>query len=153
METARTVPPPHNDPLFLAIVPDEVLKQVITEGRTGTPMTAFEMEMGGPLTKTQIDILAKGIKKRWASADEVKKQPPPYLLSSAKAGDKKAGLKVFARDCAMCHGERGQGGDVAGAINDTAFLCSSAIRYCDATSSLAGPILACPTTSREGMPT
>src|SRR5579875_713667 len=47
--------PPHNDPLFLAIVPDEVLHQVITEGRTGTPMTAFAKDRGGPLTKKQID--------------------------------------------------------------------------------------------------
>lgn len=113
--------PPHNDPLFLAIVADEVLKQVITEGRTGTPMTAFAKDKGGPLTNKQIDIVAKGIKQRWA-APEVKDKPPPYLLSSAKAGDKKAGLKVFARDCAMCHGERGQGGDDAGAINDPPFL-------------------------------
>jgi mono/diheme cytochrome c family protein len=114
--------PPHNDPLFLAIVPDEVLKQVITEGRMGTPMTAFAKDRGGPLTSKQIDIVAKGIKQRWAAPEEVKDKPPPYLISSAKAGDKKAGLKVFAHECAMCHGERGQGGDVAGAINDPAFL-------------------------------
>jgi cytochrome c oxidase cbb3-type subunit 3/ubiquinol-cytochrome c reductase cytochrome c subunit len=114
--------PPHNDPLFLAIVPDEVLHQVITEGRTGTPMTAFAKDKGGPLTKKQIDIVAKGIKQRWAAPEKLKEKPPPYLLSSAKVGDKKAGLKVFARDCAECHGERGQGGDDAGAINDPTFL-------------------------------
>lgn len=121
--------PPHNDPLFLAIVPDEVLHRVITEGRTGTPMTAFAKDKGGPLTRKQIDIVAKGIKQRWAAdafprgaREREGRQPPPYLLSAAKAGDKKAGLKVFARDCAMCHGERGEGGDDAGAINDPAFL-------------------------------
>lgn len=113
--------PPHNDPLFLAIVPDEVVKQVITEGRTGTPMTAFAKDKGGTMTIRQIDIVAKGIKTHWGAAEKAKKTPP-YLLSTAKTGDKKAGLKVFARDCAMCHGERGQGGDDAGAINDRAFL-------------------------------
>jgi cytochrome c oxidase cbb3-type subunit III len=114
--------PPHNDPLFLAIVPDEVLHLVITEGRVGTPMTAFAKNKGGPLTRKQIDIVAKGIKQHWAAPEKGKGQPPPYLLSSAKAGDRKAGLKVFARDCAMCHGERGQGGEEAGSINDPAFL-------------------------------
>ncbi|MGH7174036.1 MAG: c-type cytochrome [Gemmataceae bacterium] len=112
--------PPLNDPLFLAIVPDEVLHRVITDGRSGTPMTAFAKDKGGPLTDKQVDILARGIKQQWP-AENPKRQPPPYLLSDAKAGDKKAGLKVFGRDCAMCHGEHGKGGD-AGAINDTAFL-------------------------------
>src|SRR5579883_923264 len=114
--------PPHNDPLFWAIVPDDLLRKVITEGRTGTPMTAFAKERGGPLTEKQIDIMAKGIKQRWPATAKVNgRTPPPYLLSAAKSGDKKRGLKVFARDCAMCHGERGQGGD-AGPINDPAFL-------------------------------
>jgi mono/diheme cytochrome c family protein len=113
--------PPHNDPLFLAIVPDEVLRRVISEGRTGTPMTAFVKDRGGPLTAKQIDIIAKGIKPRWSPTVEVNGTPLPYLLSSAKAGDKQAGLKVFARDCARCHGERGEGGD-AGPINDSSFL-------------------------------
>jgi mono/diheme cytochrome c family protein len=113
--------PPLNDALFLDIVPDEVLHRVITEGRSGTPMTAFARDRGGPLTVKQIEILARGIKEQWP-VDKPKRQPPPYLLSDAKAGDKKAGLKVFARDCAMCHGEHGQGGKEAGAINDPAFL-------------------------------
>ncbi|MHB1424199.1 MAG: c-type cytochrome [Gemmataceae bacterium] len=120
--------PPHNDPLFLAIVPDDVLRRVIAEGRTGTPMTAFAKDKGGPLTQEQIDIVAKGIKSRWSAAafprsawEREGRQPPPYLLSAAKTGDKKTGLKVFARDCAKCHGKKGEGGD-AGAINDAAFL-------------------------------
>ena len=112
--------PPLNDPLFLTIVPDEVLHRVITEGRSGTPMPAFARNKGGSLTEKQIDVLAAGIKQRWP-ADKPKKQPPPYLLSDAKAGDKNAGRKVFALDCAMCHGKHGQGGK-AGAIKDPAFL-------------------------------
>lgn len=115
--------PPLNDPLFLAIVPDKVLRQVITEGRIGTPMTAFAKDRGGPLTEKQIDIVAKEIKQRWlATEKENGRSPPPYLLSDAKAGDRKAGWKVFARDCATCHGKEGQGGDKAGPIYDRAFL-------------------------------
>jgi cytochrome c oxidase cbb3-type subunit 3/ubiquinol-cytochrome c reductase cytochrome c subunit len=107
----------------LAIVPDGVPRQVIREGRTGTAMTAFAKDRGGLLTEKQIDIVAKGIKQRWRAVEKGDgRSPPPYLLSSAKTGDKMAGLKVLARDCAMCHGEHGQGGKTAGALNDRAFL-------------------------------
>src|SRR5262245_12781643 len=81
--------PPLNDSLFLAIVPDEVLRQVITEGRTGTPMTAFAKDRGGPLTEEQIDIVATGIKQRWSATEKVDgKSPPPYHLASATRGNK-----------------------------------------------------------------
>jgi mono/diheme cytochrome c family protein len=115
--------PPLNDSLFLAIVPDDVLRQVITDGRMGTAMTAFAKDRGGPLAEQQIDIVAKGIKQRWPAKEKTSgRSPPPYLLSAAKTGDKKAGLKVFARDCAVCHGKSGEGGKDAGPVNDPAFL-------------------------------
>jgi cytochrome c oxidase cbb3-type subunit 3/ubiquinol-cytochrome c reductase cytochrome c subunit len=114
--------PPLNDALFLTIVPDEELHRVIAEGRAGTAMTSFAKDKAGPLTDRQIDVLAKGIKPRWMPAETPKRKPPPYLLSDAKAGHKKVGLEVFARDCAMCHGEHGEGGKNAGPINDPVFL-------------------------------
>lgn len=114
--------PPLNDPIFLTIVPQEELQRVIAEGRTGTPMTAFAKDKGGPLTKKQIDILAQGIKPRWMAAKKPKERLPGYLLSDAKTGDKKTGLKAFARACAECHGQHGQGGEVARAVNDPVFL-------------------------------
>lgn len=114
--------PPLNDPIFLAIVPQEELRRVIAEGRTGTPMTAFAQDKGGPLTNQQIDILAQGIKPRWTPTKKPKEHLPGYLLSDAKIGDKSAGLKVFARACAECHGQDGQGGGSTGAVNDAAFL-------------------------------
>jgi cytochrome c oxidase cbb3-type subunit 3 len=113
--------PPLNDPLFLALVPDKELHRVIAEGRAGTAMTAFAKDRGGPLTDKQIDIVVQGIKQRWAG-EAPKRKPPAYLLSDAKTGDKKAGLEVFAQDCAMCHGEHGEGTKDAGAINDPVFL-------------------------------
>ena len=39
--------PPINDPLFLAIVPDSVLLDLVTDGRPGTPMPAFSRPKGG----------------------------------------------------------------------------------------------------------
>lgn len=117
--------PPLNDALFLAIVPDVELLRVIREGRVvspgqRTPMPAFATGHGGPLTEEQIQVLAEGLKQRWGGAPP-KEVPPPYL-APREAGDKERGARVFALACVGCHGDQGQGGDEAGAINDRAFL-------------------------------
>jgi cytochrome c oxidase cbb3-type subunit 3/ubiquinol-cytochrome c reductase cytochrome c subunit len=54
--------PPLNDSLFRAIVPIEVLKDVVTSGRLHTPMPAWARENGGPLTAAQIQVLVCEIK-------------------------------------------------------------------------------------------
>jgi mono/diheme cytochrome c family protein len=148
--------PPLNDALFLTIVPDEALLRIITQGRAVThtqqsPMPAFGLGKStlltdeqvkawaelkaethadpkqlALLTETQIEVLAKGIKQRWkaAAADTL---VPPYLApTTAGGGNKEAGARVFARACAGCHGNSGQGGKndgrPIGPINDPAFL-------------------------------
>jgi mono/diheme cytochrome c family protein len=127
--------PPLNDPVFLAIVPDEVLRQTITKGRPGTPMPAFARTHGGTLTEDQVEILAAGLKLKWQ--DPAKKidaaSYPPYLLPAGIAGQPEDGAKLFAVACATCHGDKGQGGkrddQPVGAINDWAFLslCSDQV--------------------------
>jgi mono/diheme cytochrome c family protein len=119
--------PPLNDPLFLAIVPDEELLRVIGSGRAGTSMPAFSREKGGNLTAEQVRILAKGIKPRWRSPEPSKGPLPSYLAptldSDRSAAVLERGAKVFARACAACHGDNGEGSEgMAGAIHDPAFL-------------------------------
>jgi mono/diheme cytochrome c family protein len=125
--------PPLNDRLFLAVVPDEELYRVVALGRPGTLMPAFSVSSGGQLTAEQVQVLAKGIKNRWGPVPPAPADTPPYLLESAKrdrADASEAGMSVFAKACASCHGERGQGlivssesrGKPAGAINGPAFL-------------------------------
>src|SRR5207248_6065126 len=115
--------PPLNDPIFLAIVSDADLLRVISEGRaiTGAQkslMPAFARDKGGPLTAQQVEAVAKGIKARWGTAPP-KEKPPPYLAPQ-EAGDKGRGLKLFDLACAACHGDKGRGGEQAGAVNDRA---------------------------------
>jgi mono/diheme cytochrome c family protein len=115
--------PPLNDPLFLAIVPDDVLLQVVSEGRAGTPMPAFSRKHGGALTDEQVRALAAGLRARWkAKPPEV--EPPAYLADEkAHAGDPRRGATLFERACASCHGEGGHGGEKkVGPINNDAFL-------------------------------
>lgn len=115
--------PPLDDPLFLKIVPDDVLADVIRHGRRDTPMPGFSRAAGGTLTDEQIAVLASGLKPKWLAANQqTPPDPPPYLATQTDPSSAIAeGQKLFARDCAMCHGETGHGGS-AGAINDVAFL-------------------------------
>jgi cytochrome c oxidase cbb3-type subunit III len=118
--------PPLNDPLFLSIVPDEMLARVIRDGRPGTLMPAFEKGKGGALTVAQVHVLAGGLKPRWKPAGAKSMDVPPYeVAAGGKAADSTAALErgsgVYSRACADCHGAKGEGSS-AGAIADPAFL-------------------------------
>jgi mono/diheme cytochrome c family protein len=109
--------PPLNDKLFLALVPDDELKRVVSLGRAGTLMPPFAADKGGQLTAEQVLAIAQGIKHRWGSAESAPPQTPPYRVERQepdRAGARAAGLKVFERACACCHGKDGQGGKYAG---------------------------------------
>jgi cytochrome c oxidase cbb3-type subunit 3/ubiquinol-cytochrome c reductase cytochrome c subunit len=124
--------PPLNDPIFLAIIPDEELLRVIMEGRSVTPaqkspMPAFARDRGGPLTDAQVKVLANGIKERWGPPRlDVASLPPYFGPAKASGANKDEGARVFARACAGCHGSQGQGANdgerQVGAINQLAFL-------------------------------
>jgi mono/diheme cytochrome c family protein len=85
-------------------------------------MPAFAQARGGPLTAEQVTVLAEGIKQRWGPATSPAGPLPPYRSPAGVWGNKDRGARVFVRACAMCHGDEGQGGKDAGAVNDPAFL-------------------------------
>lgn len=119
--------PPLNDPLFLAIVPDETLFDVITRGRPGTPMPAFDHRLSGTLTDEQIKIIAAGLKTQFKVAS-LDADLPPYAgeePDGASAEQIARGEQLFATACAMCHGEAGRGSDDGsqpGPVNDPSLL-------------------------------
>lgn len=122
--------PPLADPLFVSIVPDSALLEVIRSGRAGTPMPAFARTRGGTLSDAQVQALAKGIKSSWHrtandAAHRLPAAPPAYELASTikpdSEQDKSPGAALFAKACAECHGKNGSGGD-AGPLDDRAFL-------------------------------
>lgn len=120
--------PPLNDPLFLAIIPEEELRKVITEGRKDTLMPAFARSQGGALTDEQVNILVDELHSpvKWKKA-ELPANAPDYALAEAlkkagKKGDAEEGAGVYAMNCASCHGDKGEGTKKAGALNDANFL-------------------------------
>lgn len=136
--------PPLNDPLFRAIVPEDELQSIVTKGRNKTLMPAFAKENGGPLTAAQIQVLVKEIKgipyktvegrdvaPKWGIPDAPPKDVPSYRAPPAGseggvAGKKERGALAFARACAHCHGDHGQGverdGETVRTIHDPVFL-------------------------------
>jgi mono/diheme cytochrome c family protein len=122
--------PPLSDPLFVAIISDGDLEAIIRDGREGTPMPPFARSNGGPLTDEQVKIIAAGIKSTWKPEEPPSPAPPPYALTQSAAasttGNRERGAAIFARACAACHGEQGQGvemeGRIVSTINTPAFL-------------------------------
>jgi mono/diheme cytochrome c family protein len=123
-----------NDELLLSLITETELRRIISEGRSGTLMPAFGTASGGQLTIEQVAILAAGLKENW-SGHPGPKVVPPYLLAAGGTGNAAAGTKVFARACACCHGEDGQGGrsggkdgQEVGAIHDSDFLALTSVQ-------------------------
>jgi len=116
-----------------------------------TSMPAFLKANGGTLSEAQVQVLVyeiKGIRYKvereseaydakvtvvadkegtvpaWGETSARPKDLPLYLAS--KAGNNKRGADVFARACAMCHGDDGKGvkqdDKFVSVLNDPAFL-------------------------------
>ena len=111
---------PLNDPVYLALVPKERLRHVITQGVPGTSQTAFAQSLGGDLTYEQIDALLDGLARTWGRPDAARDAAlPPY---AAAAGNVDRGAKVYRTACASCHGVDGNGGTKGGPVVDASYL-------------------------------
>jgi cytochrome c oxidase cbb3-type subunit III len=109
------------DPVYLAIVDQETLRKVITNGIKGTSMAAFGQSAGGMLTSKQIDVLAQQIFSRWSKPGILAGTTPPSYAAKA-AGDVARGALTYQTYCASCHGAEGQGGEKGSSITDGSFL-------------------------------
>ena len=88
--------PPLSDPIFVALVSEDELHNVIANGRRGTLMPAWLDSAGGPLTQQQVSALVTGIKRRgWKTiaatetenAQNIYPSAPPLVAPEASKGD------------------------------------------------------------------
>ncbi len=105
---------------FSSIDPEAFVRSTVSSGVAGT-MPAFAQSNGGPLTEEQIDDIAAYILS-WQERVEPAPTPTPVPVTpiptvAGVEGDPTAGAQVFARECQVCHGERGQGG-VGASLSD-----------------------------------
>jgi cytochrome c oxidase cbb3-type subunit III len=109
------------DPVYLAIVNQDTLRKVITNGIKGTSMAAFGQSAGGMLTSKQIDVLAAQICSRWSKSGILGGITPPSYAAKTP-GDVARGALTYQTFCASCHGAEGQGSGKGSSITDGSFL-------------------------------
>jgi len=130
-----------NEPLYLAFVTDDAMRQAISKGRAGTNMPAFSEQAGGNLTDQQIELLVTGMRSHWSKPDDFKGvELPRYSVDetvttsspsaavtnnisakTSQTGDAPRGAATYKTYCASCHGTNGDGGST-GSIVDPNFL-------------------------------
>ncbi|MCE9556122.1 MAG: c-type cytochrome [Planctomycetes bacterium] len=118
--------PPIGNKLFLAMISEKQLSDIISNGRPGTLMPPFVTTNGEGLTPQQVEIVADGMKRGQLhnSLDDRRNQViPPYHSGpgSSDPADVAVGAKLFGVFCAHCHGDEGKGAE-AGPLNDSALL-------------------------------
>ena len=117
---ARTL----NQPLYLAILPRDTLRNILVYGRPGTAMPAWSKAQGGPLTDAQIDALVNGIYANWAKPAQFGHASLlPY--GSAATGDAAHGKRLFLRACFLCHGR----GAAVGPVTDRTYASLASNAY------------------------
>ena len=89
-------------PAFQASVSDRYLRRTIRHGRPGRVMPAFRR-----LSDAQVDAIVTYIRS-WYQG------PRPVWSPARIQGDVAHGKVLFARHCAGCHGDHGQGGHGTG---------------------------------------
>src|SRR5262249_47828024 len=92
------------DPLYLSIVPEATMRNVIVKGVSGTSMPAFAQSAGGMLTSEQIDVISSGIRSRWGQ-EAIPGDPPSYFAQST--GNVQRGKVAYETFCQSCHGPQG----------------------------------------------
>ncbi|MBV9296282.1 MAG: c-type cytochrome [Acidobacteriaceae bacterium] len=107
---------PLNNPVYLALIPKDVLQQTIENGRPGTAMPPWAHDQGGPLTPKQVVALVDGIEQNWVKPMELPALPP-YAVTS-QSGNADQGKKLFLKDCFMCHGP----GAPIGSVSSPSYL-------------------------------
>lgn len=110
-----------DDPVYLAIVDESAMRNVIANGVPGTSMPAFAQSAGGMLTDKQVDVLTREIRSKWSRKGVLDGANPPSYAAKL-AGNAHQGEVVYGTYCASCHGPAGQGGTKASSITNGSFL-------------------------------
>jgi cytochrome c oxidase cbb3-type subunit 3 len=109
------------NPVYLAIVDETTMRNIVTNGLHGTSMPAFAQSAGGMLTEKQIEVITSGIFSRWGRKQVLDRANPPSYAAKA-AGNVDHGQLVFGTYCASCHGPDGAGTQKGSAITNDSFL-------------------------------
>ena len=109
------------NPVYLAIVDETTMHNIVANGVRGTSMPAFVQGAGGMLTEQQVEAITSGIVSRWGHKQVIDGANPPSYAAKA-AGNADHGQLAFRTYCASCHGSEGRGTPKGSAITNDSFL-------------------------------
>ena len=109
------------NPVYLAIIDETVLRNVVANGVQGTSMPAFAQRAGGMLTEEQIHAITSGIFSHWGHKQVLDGANPPSYAAKV-AGNVDHGQVAFGTYCASCHGSEGGGTSKGSTITNDSFL-------------------------------
>jgi cytochrome c oxidase cbb3-type subunit III len=109
------------NPVYLAIVDETAMRNIVANGVRGTSMPAFAQHAGGMLTEQQIDVITSQIFSRWRRKEVLDGSNPPSYAAKG-AGNVDHGHLAFGTYCAACHGSEGGGTPKGSAITNDSFL-------------------------------
>jgi cytochrome c oxidase cbb3-type subunit III len=90
------------NPEFQALVDDNTLRRIISDGLPGTQMPAWAQSAGGMLTNQQIDAVIAGMRKQWATPNPFGGATPPPFTQD-QPGNAAHGEQAYQARCAACH--------------------------------------------------
>ena len=109
------------NPVYLAIIDEATMRNIVASGVHGTSMPAFVQSAGGMLTEQQIEVITTEIFSRWGRKQVLDGANPPSYAAKV-AGNVAHGQLVFGTYCASCHGSEGAGTPKGSAITNDSFL-------------------------------
>ena len=115
--------PAIGSPDFLAVASDRFITETVRHGRPGRRMPAWGDKEGG-LRPGEIDTVVAYVRALAPGVESPKEEEPRRWVN----GDSAIGAKLYAENCASCHGKEGQG--IEGpALNNPSLLASATDRY------------------------
>ena len=87
---------------------EEVVRFTIERGRPGTPMPAWSVDFGGPMTEQMITDVINYL-KTFPENQAPPELPTEVCAEADNTEDCATGQEIFEARCAVCHGPQGQG--------------------------------------------
>ncbi len=108
--------PALNSKQLLSSASDDLLFSLIRTGVPGTAMPAWSQSFGGPLTDEEIRQTVAFVRSWEPNATDVEPDLPEP--------DPARGAEIFQSVCFACHGPKGEGSEIAPALNDAVRLAT-----------------------------
>jgi mono/diheme cytochrome c family protein len=100
---------------------EEVVRFTIERGRPGTPMAAWGVEYGGPMTEQMVDDVIAWLKSLPGNQENPNDAISESCQDPSSTDLESCGEEIFQARCAVCHGPEGSGKEGLGTLADPWF--------------------------------